>query len=107
LAALGFREIRVPYYRVILHGTGIRFVYGDETRTANGFYTSRGVRAGSAEEAVQKAKASVLATWSTQEYVSANKGGMPQLSSDTVEQVSFWQARKIPKTGHTFYAEDP
>ena len=97
----------MPYFRVILHGTGIRFLYGEGTKTANGFYTSRAVRAACAEEAVQKAKVSVLETWASQEYVSANQGGMPQLSSDTVEQISFWQARKIPKTGHTFYAEDP
>jgi hypothetical protein len=96
----------MPFFRVVLHGTGINFRIEGGSRTCIGFYTSRAVRAGSAEEAVEKAKGSVLAVWATEEYVRANAGGLPVLSTEKVEEVSFWQARKIPNKGHTFYAED-
>lgn len=89
----------------MLHGTGIKFEIEGSTKPAIGFYTSRAVRAGSAEEAVEMAKQSVLAVWATQEYVRANSGRAPSLDTDKVEQVSFWQARKIPRSGHTFYVE--
>jgi hypothetical protein len=96
----------VPFFRVVLHGTGINFRIEGSSKPCIGFYTSRAVRAGSAEEAVEKAKRAVLAVWETQEYVRANAAGLPVLSTDKVEEVSFWQARKIPNKGHTFYAEE-
>jgi len=96
----------MPFFRVVLHGTGIKFTMDGSTKPCIGFYTSRGVRTGSAEEAVEKAKKSVMAVWATEEYVRANAGSLPLLSTDKVEQVSFWQARKIPNAGHTFYAEE-
>jgi hypothetical protein len=97
----------MPYFRVILHGTGILFDdVGDGSRPCIGFYTGRGVRASCAEEAVVKAKKSVRELWTTPEYMAANKGQLPELNSHAVERVSFWEARKIPKRGHTFYTEE-
>lgn len=97
----------MPFFRVMLHGTGISFK-DDEGDPAPciGFYTSRAVRAGSAEEAVEKAKKSVLELWRTEEYARANTGGMPVLNTTKVEEISFWQSRKIPSAGHTFYTEE-
>jgi hypothetical protein len=95
----------MPFFRVVIHGTGITFRIEGSSKPAISFYTSRAVRAGSAEEAVAKAKNSVLAVWATEEYVRANAGGMPVLSTDKVEEVSFWQARRTPTEGHAFYAE--
>jgi hypothetical protein len=95
----------MPFFRVVLHGTGINFRIEGGSTPCIGFYTSRAVRANSAEEAAEKATQSVLAVWATEEYVRANAGGVPLLSIDKVEKVSFWQARKIPNNGHTFYAE--
>lgn len=96
----------MPFFRVVLHGTGISFRIEGSSKPGIGFYTSRAIRAGSAEEAVEKARKSVLAVWATDEYVRANAGGPPVLSTDKVEEVTFWQARKIPSNGHTFYAEE-
>jgi len=96
----------MPFFRVVLHGTGINFRIEGGSKPCIGFYTSRAVRAGSAEEAVEKAKKSVLAVWATEEYVRANAGDVPLLSTDRVEKVSFWQARRIPNSGHAFYAQE-
>jgi hypothetical protein len=97
----------MPYFRVILHGTGILFEdVGDGSSPCIGFYTGRGVRASCAEEAVVKARKSVLELWATPEYMAANKGKLPDLNTHVVECVSFWEARKIPKRGHTFYTEE-
>jgi hypothetical protein len=98
---------RASYFRVVLHGTGIVFKEfdGDE-EPAIGFYTSRVVRAGSAEEAVEKAKRSVLELWMTEEYVRANAGGPPRLSTKSIDEISFSAARKAPNEGHIFYTEE-
>jgi hypothetical protein len=97
----------MPYFRVILHGTGVLFDdVGDGSSPCIGFYTGRGLRASCAEEAVLKAKKSVLELWATAEYRSANKGRMPDLKTHLVERASFWEARKIPKRGHIFYTEE-
>jgi hypothetical protein len=53
-----------------------------------------------------KAKKSVLELRATPEYTVANKGKMPDLETHVVDRVSFWEARKIPKRGHTFYTEE-
>ena len=96
----------MPFFRVMLQGTGICFKHdGDGSTPCVGFYTSRAVRASSAEEAVEKAKQSVLELWRTEEYIRANSGGMPVLSTTKVDEISFWQTRKIPNAGHTFYTE--
>jgi len=71
-----------------------------------GFYTSRAVRAASAEQAVEKAKESVLAVWQTEEYVRANSGNLPKLDATEVERISFWRSLKIPNAGHTLYADE-
>ena len=97
----------MPFFRVMLHGTGISFNGDDPGATpCIGFYTSRAVRAGSAEEAVEKAKKSVLDLWKTEEYVRANSSGLPVLSTTKVEEISFWRSRAIPNAGHTFYTEE-
>jgi hypothetical protein len=97
----------MPYFRVILHGTGILFDdVGDGSPPCIGFYTGRGVRASCAEEAVVKAKKAVLELWATPEYTAASNGHMPDLETHVVERVTFWEARKIPKRGHVFYTEE-
>lgn len=102
---LGRRDFGMLFFRVVLHGTGISFTLDGASRPCIGFYTSRSVRASSAEEAVHKANQLVLATWRTEEYIRANSGGLPLLTTDEVEEISFWRTLKIPNTGHTFYAE--
>src|SRR5262245_6545431 len=105
----GQREVASAYmkwFRVILHGTGICLRSEDGSAPAIGFYTSRGVRADCAEEAIDKAKRSVLSEWEAGEYKAVNSGETPLLTTDTVEQIGFWQARKIPNRGHTFYTEE-
>jgi hypothetical protein len=90
----------------MLHGTGILLHAEDDSPPAIGFYTSRAVKAESAEEAVEKAKRSVLAVWASDRYITANKGGMPVLTTENVARISFWQSLKIPNKGHSFYARE-
>jgi hypothetical protein len=90
-------------YAVMLHGHGIRFPFEDG-KLMIGFYTSRVVTAASAEEAVEKAKAQVTDLWTSAEYATQNQGSLPVLETEKVAEVSWWQARKIPTKGHTFYA---
>ena len=92
----------MAFYKVIVHGTGIS-VPSDAGSPLIGFYTTRAVRAGSAEEAVVKAKASVAALWSSQEYAEKNAGEPPTLETEAVAEISRWAAFKIPNKGHVFY----
>jgi hypothetical protein len=89
----------------MLHGHGIRFPFEDG-KLVIGFYTSRVVMAASAEEAVEKAKAQVTELWASPEYAAQNQGPLPVLKTEKVSEVSWWQARKIPNKGHTFYANE-
>lgn len=94
----------MPYFCVILHGTGILLESEDASPPIIGFYTTRTVSAVSAEEAVEKARRAVRALWASGEYHALNKGALPVLTVDTVKQVSLWQFLRSPNKGHTFYA---
>ena len=97
---------KMPYFRVLIHGTGIRFAMEGSHKPLIGFYTSRAVRAATTEQAIERAKASVLAVWKTQEYVRANAGTLPKLDATEVERISFWRSLKIPNAGHALYADE-
>jgi hypothetical protein len=71
-----------------------------------GFYTSRAVRAATTEQAIERAKQSVLAVWQTEEYLRANTGNLPNLDATEVERISFWRSPKVPNAGHTLYADE-
>ena len=90
----------------MLHGTGILFHTEDDSPPAIGFYTSRAIKAESAEEAVEKARRSVFEVWASDEYTSANKGNAPVLTTEQVARISFWQSLKIPNKGHSFYVRE-
>lgn len=94
----------MPYFRVVLHGQGIRFALGEEEPVV-GFYATRLVRAGSAEEAVHKAKQAVQSVWARPEYAQHNLGNAPVLSTDLVEPISFLQSLRGSGGGHAFYTQ--
>jgi hypothetical protein len=78
---------------------------GDE-KPAIGFYTTRAIKADSAEEAVTKAKAQVADLWATSEYATRNKGALPILETEAVEEISYLEARRMPTKGHSFYEKE-
>jgi hypothetical protein len=88
----------------MLNGRGI-LMPSDEGKDIIGFFTTRAVRASSAEEAVVKTKASVAKLWAT-EYREINKGAAPILITEEVEEIGFWRALKILNKGHVFYTAE-
>lgn len=95
----------MPYYRILLHGENI-IVPMDDQDDATGFYTVRHVSAGSREDAEKKAKAQVLATWTSAEYVARNKGTPPLLHIDSVEEIGFFRfILSRSAYGHIYYSK--
>jgi hypothetical protein len=96
----------MPYYRVMLHGTGIRVPSQEVGREIIGFYTTRLVLAPTEGEAVTRAHGKVMSQWSSGNYARSNKGQLPELSTQWVERTSFLDLFFFKATGHTFYAAD-
>jgi hypothetical protein len=96
----------MPFYRVMLHGSGIRIPGEKSGQEIIGFYTTRLVRAPSEETAVIKARAKVEAQWSEGRYAHSNEGSIPDLSTEWVRRTSFLDLFFFKATGHVFYPED-
>jgi hypothetical protein len=96
----------MAYFRVMLHGHGIKLHIEGESRPAVGFYCTRQINASTAEAAVLKAKEMVLQEWSSPQYAAINKGALPILDVDSVEQVTFFSSLTFKNSGHTFYPEE-
>jgi hypothetical protein len=96
----------MPFYRVMLNGTGIRMPSKESGEDIIGFYTTRLVRAPTEEEAVQKACSIVKTQWTTESYARSNKGVLPELSLEWVRRTSFLDLFFFKATGHMFYGAD-
>ena len=103
----------MPFYRIILHGEGINISDGvpvglssqnENVGPIEGFYTTRVVRAKNEVEALTLAKAIVIEEWAKPPYSLINRGKLPVLSLDTIYQQNFFQSRKPPRKGYTFYS---
>jgi hypothetical protein len=94
----------MPYFRVLLHGTGISVPPADgEGAPIEGFYTTRAVTAADSDAAARVAADLVRAEWTTGSYASANQGAVPTLSPDQVFEVSFLSRWFNRPRGYTFY----
>ena len=94
----------MPYFRVVLEGTGIDVPCLEAGGAPMvGFFTTRLVKAGTVEEAEEKAKKMVLLDWTVGEYASANQGGKPALRVEAIYSASWWQWLIFKNTGHSFY----
>ena len=96
----------MAYFRVMFHGHGINLQIEGESRPIVGFYCTRQIKASTVEDAVLKAKEMVLQEWSSPEYTSINKGNLPTLEADSVEEVGFFSSLTFKNSGHTFYPEE-
>jgi hypothetical protein len=96
----------MPYYRVMLHGTGIRVPSQGSEEDLIGFYTTRLVRASSEAEAERSARGKVETQWRTGEYARNNLGPPPALSTEWVRRTSFLDLFFFRATGHAFYFQD-
>ncbi|AVP96802.1 hypothetical protein C7S18_06125 [Ahniella affigens] len=93
----------MPYYRVLVEGTGISVVMAE--RTLVGFFATRAVRARSPEEAIEKVRAMVTADWTSGRYASWNKGVAPAIHVEDVWRSPWYQNVLSKNDGHTFYPE--
>ena len=91
----------MPYFRVRLEGTGISVPIDDTTTV--GFFTTRAVRAGSEEEAVEKVRTMVSAAWTTGPYAAWNKGSPPMIHIEEVWQSPWFKNIFFKNDGHVFY----
>jgi len=96
----------MPYYRVLLEAGGIKVPNLSDGPPIVGFFTTRVVRSDSVPEAEQKAKAMVLADWTTGEYAASNVGGKPELKADRVYGSNWWQYLWFKNNGHVFFTAD-
>ena len=96
----------MPFYRVMLNGTGIRVPGQAPASEIVGFYTTRLVHAPSEAEAARKARKKVTELWSSGEYAQSNAGAPPTLSTEWVRRTSFLDLFLFKGTGHTFYGAD-
>jgi hypothetical protein len=71
-----------------------------------GFYTTRHVKASSAEAASEKVKDVVLSDWRSGVYAQANHGNLPELTIKSVDKIRFIDALRSPNAGYTFYSPD-
>jgi hypothetical protein len=99
----------MPYFRVFINGSGIHVAHHTviedpppDAEPIVGFATQRVVRAATAEEAALAAKAMVTADWEMN-YAKHNAGSPPVLEVFDIVPNSWWQSRKPPLKGYTFY----
>ena len=96
----------MAYFKVMLHGEGVEVPDVGGGPPIVGFYTTRLVRAVSPEEAKKKAAALVVADWSSGEYATSNRAGVPRLTVESVHPTGWLQSLTFRNKGHTFYAAD-
>ncbi len=95
----------MAYFRVLLHGTGIRLPRGSGDGYLIGFYTTRAVHAASIHEAIDRAKAQILTEWSDGGYRELNAGEHPNLAVESVYSEDFSGYLTFRNTGYSFYTD--
>jgi hypothetical protein len=98
----------MPFFKVMLAGTGISLRCEGAGDPAIGFYTTRVVKARDPEQAQLVAKELVLSEWQTGgEYAAANSGSLPLLTANSVFSVGFLRGvfGRRP-AGYSFYLRD-
>lgn len=94
-------------YYVMMSGTGISVP--SEPDPVIGLFTSRKVRASSAEKAIRKAKDVVLAEWMKDgEYAEVNNGELPDLVIEEYRKLGLLESffPRFPTRGYTFYQNE-
>lgn len=97
----------MPFFRVIVHCTGIQIPDPDGEAPSIGFYVTRSVRAKSAEAAGERACEMVFRDWTSARYAPFSEGGSPVLTVDSVYASSLLEHLRFKnKGGHAFYPPD-
>lgn len=96
----------MPFFNVLLHGTGIDMPSADGTPSIIGFYRAQAVHAATAAEASAKAMARVAAAWDSPPHAIHNKGSRPALAVEKVSRISLRDRLRRRNGGHSFYSTD-
>lgn len=98
----------MPYFRVRLSGSGIRYQVDDGDVVAIGFFTTRQVRAENENAARALAEGLVLSEWdSGSPYAKGNTGPAPEWVVEDVCRVSILTGfLEGGLRGYTFYQHD-
>ena len=95
----------MPYFRVLLEGTGIDIPSENNDPPIVGFFTTRIVEASTGAEAESKVKEMILSDWSLGKYAEANIGRLPILSINSVEDSDFFESLRFKNKGYIFYPQ--
>lgn len=98
----------MPFFRVMLSGTGISLAIEGSPDAAIGFFTTRDVFASNAEQASKKAIDLVLKHWRPGgRYAAANEGCVPSLTLDKSWRVGYLSGIFGRKpSGYVFYSHE-
>lgn len=98
----------MPFFRVMLSGTGISIPLEDASDPVIGFFTTRDVFAQNADQAEAKAVELVLKHWTPGgSYAAANQGAIPTLTLDKLWRVSYLYGLFGRKpSGYSFYSHE-
>jgi hypothetical protein len=98
----------MPYFRVILSGSGISYPFVDAPDPVIGFFTTRDVRARNLEHAHSVAKELVLSEWRPGgTYATDNAGAVPSLAVENSFSIGLLKGIFGRKpAGYSFYTHD-
>jgi len=98
----------MPFFKVVLSGTGILLPCDGAADPVIGFFTTRTVRARNSGEAQVLAKEIVLSEWRAGgTYAAANGGSVPALTTDRISSLGFLRGFFGHKEmGYSFYLRD-
>ena len=98
----------MPYFRVILSGSGISYPFVDGPDPVIGFFTTRDVKAPDLERAGHVAKELVLSEWRAGgAYAADNRGAIPSLAIENCFPIGLLTGILGRKpSGYSFYSHD-
>jgi hypothetical protein len=96
----------MPFYRVRVHGQGIRLPQEGGSSDIVGFYRVQSVRATTPDQAGTLAIASIASAWEHPRYAATNLGSRPRLEVEAVVKSSWLEHLKFKNGGHVFYPQE-
>jgi hypothetical protein len=96
----------VPHYLVMMQGVGIEVPNLEGGKPIIGFFATRLVSAVTPKDAELRAKSMVIADWTSGKYAESNKGSVPELKAESVQQCSFLKRLTFKNGGHAFYTDE-
>jgi hypothetical protein len=98
----------MPYFRVMVSGTGISYGFNDGSDPIIGFFTTRMVKANDLPHAHQCVKELVLSEWRLGgSYAADNHGALPTLAVEDSSSVGYFAGLFGRKGGgYAFYTQE-